>query len=164
MTDNPLARRRKDLLRDDGTQAMGKLYRCMVEVRGYELDSFGHVNHGVYISYLEHARWKMLEEEGITLAKFNEWKMWPVIIGVESHYLKPTYMGDQLEIRTQVVHWDRASFTFEQNIYRIAHAGAGRGETVVVKAKIRSVMVDHDGRLVRRPQELNRIWEEARKA
>ncbi len=155
MTDNTLARRRKELLNADGSKAMGKLYCCAVEVRGYELDSFGHVNHGVYISYLEHARWKMLEEEGITLAKFNEWKMWPVIIGVESHYLKPTYMGDQLEIRTQVVHWDRASFTFEQEIFR--------GDTIVVKAKIRSVMVDHQGKLVRRPEELNRIWEEARR-
>jgi YbgC/YbaW family acyl-CoA thioester hydrolase len=77
--------------------------------------------------------------------------MWPVIIGIESHYLKPTFMGDKLEIRTQVVHHDRASFTFEQNIFRDG--------IHIVKAKVRSVMVDKAGRLVRRPDEINRLWE-----
>ena len=58
---------------------------------------------------------------------------------------------DQLEIRTQIVHHDRASFTFEQNIFR--------GDTHIVKATLRSVMVDDAGRLVRRPEEINRLWE-----
>jgi YbgC/YbaW family acyl-CoA thioester hydrolase len=145
-------RRRKESLHETGDpKPSAKIYTCTLEVRGYELDSFGHVNHGVYVSYLEHARWKMLEEEGITIKKFNDWGMWPVIIGIESHYFKPTFMGDVLEIRTQVVHHDRASFTFEQNIYR--------GDTHVVKAQVRSVMVDKQGRLVRRPDEINRLWE-----
>jgi len=145
------ARRRKEPLHGPSDpKPSTKTYTCTLEVRGYELDSFGHVNHGVYISYLEHARWKMLEEEGITLRNFNEWGMWPVIIGVESHYLKPTYMGDRLEIQTQVVHHDRASFTFEQNVFR--------GDTHIMKAKVRSVMVDKTGRLVRRPDEINRLW------
>jgi len=60
-------------------------------------------------------------------------------------------MGDTLDIRTQIVHHDRASFTFEQNIFR--------GDTHVVKAQVRSVMVDKTGRLVRRPDAINRIWE-----
>jgi acyl-CoA thioester hydrolase len=147
------ARRRKEPLHVPGDpQPSAKMYRCTLEVRGYELDSFGHVNHGVYISYLEHARWKMLEEEDITIEKFNAWKMWPVIIGVEIHYLRPTRMRDQLEIRTQVVHHDRASFTFEQNIFR------PKDDTHIVKATVRSVMVDLQGKLVRRPEEINRLW------
>ena len=35
-----------------------KTYRCLIQVRGYELDSFGHVNHANYLNYLEHARWR----------------------------------------------------------------------------------------------------------
>ena len=30
------------------------------DVRGYELDSFGHVNNSVYLSYMEEARWQMM--------------------------------------------------------------------------------------------------------
>ena len=50
-----------------------KTYRTELEVRGYELDSYGHVNHAVYPSYLEHARWQMLESESINLKTFAEW-------------------------------------------------------------------------------------------
>ena len=33
-------------------------YKFKTEVRGYELDSYGHVNNAVYVSYAEQARWK----------------------------------------------------------------------------------------------------------
>ena len=33
-------------------------------VRTSELDSFGHVNHAVHLSYLEHARFHALKEAG----------------------------------------------------------------------------------------------------
>lgn len=32
------------------------------EVRGYELDSFGHLNNAVYLNYLEAARWDFCKE------------------------------------------------------------------------------------------------------
>ncbi|MEK6577635.1 MAG: thioesterase family protein, partial [Bdellovibrionota bacterium] len=70
-----------------------KIYHCTIEVRGYELDSLGHVNHAMYFSYLEHARWKMLEQEGITLSVFETWKRWPVVVGIEAHFLRPTYIS-----------------------------------------------------------------------
>ena len=37
-------------------------YSLKTEVRGYELDSYGHVNNAVYVSYTEQARWKMLKD------------------------------------------------------------------------------------------------------
>ncbi len=115
-----------------------KTYRCTLEVRGYELDSFGHVNHSVYVNYLEHARWKMLEEENITLEKFNTWKRWPVIAQIEVNYLKPAFMGEKLEVTTRVLEQGKTNHTFHQDIHR--------GETLVVRAKVRSVLVNEEGR------------------
>ena len=80
---------------------MSKIYHSTLHVRGYELDSFGHVNHAIYVSYLEHARWEMLLEEQITLEKFMEWKRWPVIASIELHYLKPTFLNDKLDVSTR---------------------------------------------------------------
>jgi YbgC/YbaW family acyl-CoA thioester hydrolase len=129
---------------------MTKQYRCPIEVRGYELDSFGHVNHAMYVSYLEHARWKALEEEGIRLAEFEAWKRWPVIAQIEVSYLKPTYLGDQLTVVTEVAAAGRTSFIAEQTIMR--------GNDVVLKGKVRIVIVNENGRPAEMPAEVGRLW------
>jgi YbgC/YbaW family acyl-CoA thioester hydrolase len=129
---------------------MSKTYHCTLEVRGYELDSFGHVNHAMYISYLEHARWVLLDQEKIGLTQFKEWKRWPVIAGLEVAYLKPTFMGEKLEIRTQITEVTRTSFLAVQNIFR--------GETPVLTAKVRIVMVNENGRPAEMPPYVSQLW------
>ncbi len=133
-----------------------KTYISHLDVRGYELDSFGHVNHAVYVSYLEHARWDLLTEEGITLEKFNAWKCWPVIAGIELRYLKPTFLGDRLRIETRVIEHGRSHFTFAQTIFRESEE--------VLRAKVQAVMVNEKGRPVQTPAEVTRIWKERNEA
>lgn len=132
------------------TEFMAKTYRCTIEVRGYELDSYGHVNHAVYVSYLEHARWKMLEEEGITLSKFQEWKRWPVIANIEVKYLRPAFAGEKLEVETCVIENRRVGFSLSQRITR--------GETKLLEAKITSVIVNESGRPTEIPKEMMEAW------
>jgi len=128
----------------------GKTYRCAISVRGYELDSFGHVNHAVYIQYLEHARWELLIEEGITLQTFQKWKCWPVISRVEASYLRPCFLDDKLEVRTRITDQKLTRFAFEQEIYR--------GEVKVFEGKVHSVMVNEQGRPAPIPKELADTW------
>jgi YbgC/YbaW family acyl-CoA thioester hydrolase len=128
-----------------------KTYTCPIEVRGYELDSFGHVNNATYLNYLEHARWKMLREEGITLEWIQKEKRWPVIAAVEIKYLKPTLMGEQLVVKTRVLEQSRARFTIEQIIYR--------NEVPVTSAIIHSVVVNEHGRPVELPGDYAKLWE-----
>jgi YbgC/YbaW family acyl-CoA thioester hydrolase len=131
---------------------MPKTYHCSIEVRGYELDSFGHVNHAVYISYLEHARWQLLSEESIGLKEFNAWKRWPVIASLEASYLKPTFLGEKLDVRTQIESGGgRTSFIASQEIFR--------GDTLVFKAKVRVVIVNENGRPAELPAEVARLSE-----
>lgn len=132
---------------------MAKIYQCSIEVRGYELDSYGHVNHAVYVSYLEHARWKMLEEEGITLPQFQQWKRWPVIAGIEVKYVKPAFAGEQLDIETQVVEHRRVGFSLEQRIFR--------QEQLLVEAKITSVIVNDLGKPAAVPEEMVQAWKKS---
>lgn len=129
---------------------MAKIYRCQLEVRGYELDSFGHVNHAEYLHYLEFARWKMLAEEGMTLAQFQTWKRWPVIAGVEIKYLKPTFMGEILEVETTVVDHGKVDLRFEQTVKR--------GDDVILRAKVHSVVVNEKGRPADVPEPVQRLW------
>ena len=127
-----------------------KIYRCSLEVRGYELDSYGHVNHAIYINYLEHARWKMLEDEGINLRKFKEWNRWPVIAELEIKYMKPAFAGEKLDIETHVVEHRRVAFTLQQKIFRDG--------LQILEARIKSVMVNENGRPSEIPHEMIRIW------
>jgi acyl-CoA thioester hydrolase len=129
---------------------MGKTYRCNIEVRGYELDSFGHVNHAVYLNYFEHARWSMLAEEGITLEWIAKEKLWPVIISAQLKYLKPAFMGDRLEIRSRAVDVQRLRFTFEQEIFR--------GDVQLTSARYESAVINERGRPVEMPEVYYRLW------
>jgi YbgC/YbaW family acyl-CoA thioester hydrolase len=127
-----------------------KTYRCSLEVRVYELDAFGHVNHARYVSFLEHARWRMLAEEGIGLEQFELWKRWPVVASLEVDYLRPALVGDALEIVTRLADSGPATFAFEQEMLRA-------GEPVV-RARVRAAMVDERGKPARLPEELRRLW------
>lgn len=129
---------------------MERIFHTEVEVRGYELDGFGHVNHSVYLNYLEFARWKMLEAEGVTLKKFQAWDRFPVIAAIEIQYLKPTFMGDVLRVETKLVEYRRSSMQLQQTILK--------GTTTVVTAKIRSVIVSGEGRPAELPEELEKKW------
>jgi len=130
-----------------------KTWKTKLHVRGYELDSFGHVNHAVYISYLEHARWELLLEEGITLEKFKSWNRWPVIAALEVRYMRPAFLGDDLEIHTRLTEGGRSRFTFEQTIYR-------QGEKIFT-GTVHAVMVNEKGRPTTIPEELERLWNAA---
>ena len=39
-------------------------FEYYVTVRGYELDSFGHMNNAVYLNYIEQAQWEILRKSG----------------------------------------------------------------------------------------------------
>ncbi len=127
-----------------------KIWTTKIHVRGYELDSFGHVNHAVYISYLEHARWELLREEGVTLEKFQTWNRWPVIAALDVRYLRPAFLGDELVIKSHMTEGGRSRFTFEQAIYR--------GDDKIFTGTVHAVMVNEKGRPSPVPEELERLW------
>jgi YbgC/YbaW family acyl-CoA thioester hydrolase len=127
-----------------------KTYRTEIEVRGYELDSFGHVNHANYLNYFEFARWQLLSQEKVTLELFKKWDRFPVIASIEIKYLKPTFMGDRLTIETKLIEYRRSSSTFEQKIIK--------NDQEVCVAKVRSVLVNSEGRPAEAPPELDARW------
>lgn len=129
---------------------MAKVYECPIEVRGYELDGYAHVNHAVYVSYLEHARWSMLKSEGITIDQFKQWKRWPVIAEIQVRYRKPCFAGELLIVHSHITKDSRVQFEVEQKIFR-----AG---TLVLEATVGIVIVNEEGRPASLPPEISRLW------
>lgn len=131
-----------------------KTYRCTLEVRGYELDSYGHVNHANYLNYLEHARWEALAQEGMSKPFFDRIQLWPIVSKIEVKYLKPALMGQKLEITTRCLEHRAASMVFEQNIILITPDA----NVPVVEARIHGVTINEQGKPARHPKEMERMW------
>jgi acyl-CoA thioester hydrolase len=133
---------------------MPKTYTCPIEIRAYELDASGHVNHANYLHYFEHARWNLLEQEDITLNDFKKWALWPIIVAADIQYLRPAFLGDQLKITTQIIEPGKASYVFEQTLLR--------NDQILVRGRLKGAMMDYDGKPARIPEKMMKIWENTR--
>lgn len=75
-------------------------FEYYISVRGYELDSFGHVNNAVYLHYVEQAQWEILRKTN-TLAYFMENKIVPAIIETNIRYIREAKLFDELVVKTK---------------------------------------------------------------
>ena len=134
----------------------GPGFTSRMRVRSYELDALGHVNHAVYLNYLEQARFDALEAAGVSLAHLAR-EGWGVhVVRIEIDYRAQCRMGDELVIRTHTTGFRNSSMTIQQKLERCprypgpAPSGDGEGVTAV-EARIVAVWVGPDGRPMRIP-------------
>lgn len=71
-----------------------------LRVRYHEMDALGHVNHAVYLSYLEQAAIEHLESLGLSLNSYQEMGGIFVLRRMEVDYLRSAIASDTLEIKT----------------------------------------------------------------
>ena len=76
-------------------------FEYYVSVRGYELDSFGHLNNAVYLNYIEQAQWEILKKTG-TFEHMQEKKIVPAIIETNIRYIREVKIFDELVIKTRM--------------------------------------------------------------
>lgn len=113
-------------------------------VRPYECDSYGHVNHAVYINYLELARVRFLQA-----AKYD----YPGLLAAGFY----TYIS-RLEIsyRASAVADDALTIESEPGVMRrvsgVMHQVIRRGETVIAEADVHWCVVNGAGRPARPPE------------
>jgi acyl-CoA thioester hydrolase len=122
-----------------------------IEVRFRDCDPMGHVNHAVFLTYLEQARfayWRALHVEADCsvgpgagtstrlYAKTSGPDAGIIIARAEVDFRAPILMGDPIEVRLWVSAIGRSSFTLDYEIVR-------RPEDRVV-ASARTVIVAYD--------------------
>ena len=122
---------------------------CDLEVRSYELDSLGHVNHAVYLNYFEQARYDFLEAGGFDLAEMAR-RGWGVhVVRLEVDYRRECFLGQQLRIRTWVERFRKSSMTIRHELCRCAD---GPDADPAVSARVVAVWVGAEGRPIRIPE------------
>ena len=107
-----------------------------ITVRGYELDSFGHVNNAVYLNYCEQARWEILRKKNLHdyLAKNG---LFLIVTEAAMRYVKEAKAFDELIINSEIKHMP-PYLVFDHAIKR-----AGTGEAIA-RAEIKTLLVDND--------------------
>ncbi len=106
------------------------MVRVEVQVRYRDLDTLGHVNNAVFLSYVEQARVEMFREYYERYGNFHF-----VIVRAEIDYLHPVHLGDRVEVVAWVEGIGRSSFTLRYEVYN------GRGNLC---ARARTVQVAYD--------------------
>lgn len=120
-----------------------------IGVRTSELDSFGHVNHAVYLTYFEHARFEALAEAGFDWGVLAE-RSWAIfVVRIEVDYVAEAGREDQLLIRTWADSFRRTSMVLGQVMVR-----ADDPETVVAQARVTAAWIGSDRRPMRVPEEV----------
>ena len=77
---------------------MEGVFSVRVTVRGYELDTQGHLNWAEYLHYAEHARWQCLAAAGITQDKLIASGFGPVVLDVSVKFRLELRGGDDVDV------------------------------------------------------------------
>ena len=109
-------------------------HESRITVRGYELDSFGHVNNAVYLNYCEHARWEILGKKNL-LEFFLTHELMLVVVEANIRYIKEAKQFDELVVRTGMER--KTPYLVFDHV--IEHATA---EEIIGRAKIKTVLID----------------------
>ena len=120
-----------------------------ISVRTSELDSFGHVNHAVFLNYLEQVRFEALKEAGFSWKVLEE-RQWAIfVVRIEVDYLSEARREDELLVRTWAHSFRRTSMILAQQIVRAGDPGA-----VVARAEVTAVWIGPKRKPIRVPGEV----------
>lgn len=94
------------------------VFRTRIAVRGYELDTQGHLNQAVYLNYAEHARWEYLARFGITQRGLAAARIGPVQLECTVRYLRELRGGDEVDVSCALVRARGKTFRITQDYRR----------------------------------------------
>jgi acyl-CoA thioester hydrolase len=111
--------------------------KCVLTVRTYECDHYGHVNNANYLNYLEYARYKYLADIGFDYRAFVAQGCGIFVAKIEIDYKRPAVYGDELLIETTPLKKGAVSGTLAQTVTL--------DSALVVSAKVTWACVDSKG-------------------
>ena len=94
------------------------IHKTHFEVRDYECDLQGIVNHAVYLHYLEHSRHQFLKSIGGDFAALHQAGLDLVVAQILVDYHAPLRSGDAFVVVLEAAFQGRVRLGFTQRIYR----------------------------------------------
>ena len=120
-----------------------------VTVRGYELDTQGHLNQAVYLQYAEHARWELLRAAGLPQDKLLADGIGPVALETSLRFRRELRGGDEVRVTCGFEFTGTRTFRVRQEVLLLDGAVAAEVTAVagVLDLASRKLVPDPAGRL-----------------
>ena len=126
---------------------MDGLPEVIFHVYPADCDMLGHVNHATMLSFLERARWELLERESIGgVRDFATVPVYSVVRHVDIDYYAQSLPGDDLSIRSGLLAVRNTSYIVKQDVRKVG------SDLIVAEASIVFVALDRTGKPVRVPE------------
>ncbi len=132
---------------------MKKIFETSLVSRSYECDSYGHVNHAVFLNYLEVARIEFLKTMGFTLDSLKTNNLLLPIVKIEIEYKRQIMSGEKIIVSVEWTKIKYSSSVYEQTIY------CEDKKSVISKAIITWVAVNLKGKPIPVPEEFINKYE-----
>jgi len=97
---------------------MDDVFSVRLTVRGYEVDTQGHLNWAEYLHYAEHARWQCLAAAGITQDGLVATGFGPVVLDVSVKFRRELRGGDEVDVTCGFVFDGGRTFGIVQDFRR----------------------------------------------
>lgn len=97
-------------------ESMEYLYET--SIKETMVDSMGHLNHALYLTVFEEARWDMCLVQGMTIEKMHERGIGLVVIEANVQYRKEVCAHDRVLIKTRFLDVHRKIWRVEQTMER----------------------------------------------
>lgn len=123
-----------------------KAYFFDLEARGYELDSYGHVNNSVYFNYTEQARWDVFRQMGL-YEMLSAKRLKIVLVENQVKYIRQVRLFDRISIETTME--KSAHFLLFRHVLLNAESGKP-----VAKSNAKSVFLDQNDKPCDIPREI----------
>lgn len=101
-------------------------FTTRISVRGYEVDSTGHLHGATYLNYGDHARWELLRAAGITTEDLLAAGVGPVTLDTVVQFQSELRAGDELDVSCTFVWHDGRTYGVEQELTKADGTMAAR--------------------------------------
>jgi acyl-CoA thioester hydrolase len=111
-----------------------RIYTRTLTVPSDDIDELEHVNNVAYVRYIEDIARAHAESVGMGLAQMRETGLVPVMREHRIKYIRPAFLGDTLEVRTELVVMSGLRARRQNRV--------SRGELVLVESETEWVWID----------------------
>lgn len=102
----------------DKVASVSEVFQVRVKVRGYELDTQGHLNWAEYLHYAEHARWELLAAAGISQDALLATGIGPVVLDAHVTFKRELRGGDEVDVSCTFSWGGRKTYEIIQDFTR----------------------------------------------